>query len=494
MRLDRGDQNHGMSGTAAGPRRRRRGPAFAALFIALFFAVASNTMVLTGLPQIIGDLNGSALQYTWIVTTSLLVLAVTTPVWGRLSERISGTRLLMLSLGLYFIGSIGAGSASEPWTIVACRVVIGAGAGGIVTLVQLIVTGMTTPRERPAYFGALGSVTSVAAILAPALGGIIVDLGGWRWVFYSTAPVALVALIMVWRFAPVVIPEFANRGRFDVAGTLTIAATVTAAMVGLSLLQSAPMLALIAGVLSLVLLGIAVYVEHRAANPLVPGALLRSRDLTLILIASGVGGVAAFGTSVYLAMYFQTVRDATAGESGLLLIPLSAATLLASLLAGYIVTRTRRDKAVLTVGMLSIVVGYGMLAFLDLESSMVYVVAAGAAVCLGVGAVGQQVIATGQRFLRHDQMAVGSALILFLRSLATVICLSGFGALLAFAASAVPDSEAVLVGIRFVFVACLVGGAVGFLAVLALPSRRLDADTGAGNVLITPRDQTETAV
>ena len=489
-------------------RPQRRGPALAALFIALFFAVASNTMVLTGLPQIIGDLDGSPLQYTWIVTTSLLVLAVTTPVWGRLSERISSTRLLMLSLGLYLVGSVGAGSAFEPWTIVACRVLIGAGAGGIVTLVQLIVTGMTTPKERPAYFGALGSITSVAAILAPALGGIIVDLGGWRWVFYSTAPVALIALLMVWRFAPAVIPQFSNRGRFDLAGTLTIAATATAAMVALSLLQSTPVLALVVGVLALLLLGVVVFVEHRAANPLVPGALVRNRDLVLVLVASGVGGVAAFGTSVYLAMYFQTVRGASAGESGLLLIPLSAATLVASLLAGWIVTRTGRDRAVLAVGMLCIVTGYGMLAFLGHGTSLVYVVIAGAAVSLGVGAVGQQVIATGQRFLRRDQLAVGSALILFLRSVATVLCLSGFGALLAFAASGVPASDAVLNGVRAVFIACLIGGAVGLAAVLALSSRRRDGDAeaepdtepeaeaagGAGNVLITSRNPSETAV
>lgn len=473
---------------------RRRAPALAALFIALFFAVASNTMVLTGLPQIIGDLDGSPLQYTWIVTTSLLVLAVTTPVWGRLSERISGTRLLMLSLGLYLVGSIGAGAALDPWTIVACRVLIGAGAGGIVTLVQLIVTDLTSPKERPAYFGALGSITSVAAILAPALGGIIVDLGGWRWVFWSTAPVALIALVMVWRFAPSVVPQHSARGRFDVAGTVIIAATVTVAMVALSLLQRMPVLALAVGVLSLVLLGLAVYIEHRAVQPLVPGALVRNRHLLLVLVASGVGGVAAFGTSVYLAMYFQTVRGATAGESGLLLIPLSVATLVASLLAGYVVTRTGRDRAVLIAGMVSIVAGYGMLAFLGRDTPLLFVVVAGAAVSLGVGAVGQQLVATGQRFLGRDQLAVGSALILFLRSLATVLCLSGFGALLAFVASQSPASSAVLDGVRLVFIACLGVGAVGFAVVLALPSRHRDERTSAGNVPITSRNETETAV
>ena len=487
-----GSGREGSPSVIVGRRERRRGPAMAALFLALFFAVASNTMVLTGLPQIIGDLDGNSAQYTWIVTTSLLVLAITTPVWGRLSDRYSATRLLMVSLVLYVFGSVGAGSALEPWTIVACRALIGAGAGGIVTLVQLIITGMTTSRERPQYFGALGSVTSVAAILAPALGGIIVDVGGWRWVFYCTAPLALIALFMVWRFAPVLVPEFGGRRGFDTLGTVVIAAAVTSAMVALSLIQSAPTASLVAAGATAVLLIAAVIVERRATNPLVPGVLIRDRNLVLVLIASGVGGVAAFGTSVYLAMYFQDVRGATAGESGLLLIPLSVATLVASLVVGRVVTRTGRDKAMLTGGMLSIALGYGMLTFVSGETPLAVVVVAGSLVSLGVGAVGQQVIATGQRFLSREYLSVGSALILFLRSLTTVLCLSGFGALLAFVASTASASDAVLEGVRLVFLACLAVGTVGFAAVLALPSRATVED--AGNVVHTSRDESETAV
>jgi MFS family permease len=488
-RLDRGGRTSGFDGGTAGVHAHGRGPAMTALFIALFFAVASNTMVLTGLPQIIGDLYGTPVQYTWIVTTSLLVLAVTTPVWGRLADRYSATRLLLISLAIYAVGSIGAGSAFEPWTIVACRVLIGAGAGGIVTLVQLIVTGMTSPRERPKFFGMLGSVTSVAAILAPALGGLIVDVGGWRWVFYSTAPVALIALVMVWRFAPVISTTGTPSARFDVSGTVLIASTVTAAMIALSALAEVPLLAATAGAATALLLLATVLVERRALSPLIPPALMRNRHVVLVLIASGVGGVAAFGTSVYLAMYFQDVRGATAGESGLLLIPLSIATLIASLSVGVIVSRTGRDKMMLALGMGAVVAGYGMLVPITPDSPLAYVVAGGAVVSLGVGAVTQQVIATGQRFLRDDELAVGSSLILFLRSLMTVLCLSGFGAVLAAMAN---GAGAPLPGIRIVLTACLVIGAAGFVAVLSLPAVRMREKRG--NVAITPRDEPETVV
>ncbi|GAA1704970.1 MDR family MFS transporter [Microbacterium sediminicola] len=439
-----------------------------ALLLSLFFAMASNTMVLTGLPQIIADLHGTATQYTWIVTTSLLLLAVTTPVWGRLAERYSPTRLLMISLTVYFFGSVGAGAAFDPWMIVACRALIGAGAGGIVTLVQLIVTRMTTPQERPKYFGAIGSVMSVAAVIAPALGGVVVDLGGWRWVFFSTAPLAIVAFLMVWLWAPPVHLDAHRRGPFDVLGTVMIAVAVTAIMVWLTFLHPPVGAAgIITGIIAVALIAGAVIAERRASAPLVPPALLKNRNLVKVLICSGVAGVAAFGTSVYLAMYLQDVRGLTAGETGLLLIPLSAATFTSSLAVGWLVSRTGRDKGLLLFGVLAIVVGYAVLTLIQEDTPLVLVVCAGATVSLGVGAVTQQIVATGQRYLRPEDLSVGSALILFLRSVITVICLSAFGVVLAFA-SAGESGE--LGGIRAVFAACLVVGVAGLIAVAALPN------------------------
>jgi hypothetical protein len=125
-----------------------------------------------------------------------------------------------------------------------------------------------------------------------------------------------------------------------------------------------------------------------------------------------------------------------------------------------------------------------------------------------VGIVGQQVIATGQRFLRRDDLAIGSSLILFLRSLTTVLCLSAFGTAMAFAAALAPG-DGVLAGVRVVFFACLVGGVIGLVAVALLPSAARDprspdddgdghgddeADDEARNTPNTSRDAAETAV
>ncbi|MWV58940.1 MFS transporter [Rathayibacter sp. VKM Ac-2754] len=454
------------------PSARRT--SMAALLLSLFFAMASNTMVLTGLPQIIRDLDGTPTDHTWIVMTSLLALAVTTPVWGRLRDRFDSKSLLSLSLVLYFAGSVGAGLASEPWLIIGCRVLIGAGAGGIVTLVQLIVTQITTPAERPRFFGAIGAVMSVAAVIAPALGGVIVDLGGWRWTFFSTAPLALIALAMVRRFVPRSPPPATVRGAYDLAGTLLIAATALLTMIWVTMLLPGGLLSvpsIVAASAVVALAAAVVVVERTAEAPLLPLRLFRDAAYARVLLGSVVAGVGAFGTSVYLAVYLQDVRGMSAGAAGLLLLPISAATFAASLGAGRFVSRTGRDKPLLVAGMLAIAAGYLLLATIGLETPLVVVVLGSLLAGAGVGAVTQQIIATGQGLLAPGDLEVGSSVLLFGRSLATVICLSVFGLLVAQASAVSPGAEGYSEGVRTVFAVCLGLAVLGVLALATLRRR-----------------------
>lgn len=469
-----------VSGAAAGDVETRprsgRTLAFSALVLSLFFAMASNTMVLTGMPQLIGELGGTQVEYTWIVTTSLLLLTVTTPVWGRLADRVSRKRLVQVAILIYCVGTIAAGLSLAPWMIIGCRAIIGIGAGGIVTVVQLIVTDLTTPEERPRYFGYIGAVMAAAAVAAPALGGFIVDLGGWRWIFFSTIPLAAIALTLITllvRLAPTP-PRAASP--FDFAGAVLALCTVLLAMIwitvigpGAGWLSVGSLLTVLALVMLLV---VGVGVERRAASPLVPPALLAPGPLLWILLASVAVGVATFAASVYLAMFFQDGLGLSAGASGLLIVPMSVATLIGSLVAGRTISRTGRDKPILLAGAVTVTVGFAPLALLpDLTDPLIASIA-GLVIGAGVGMISQQLVATGQRFLRVVDLAVGSSLILFVRSLATVLALSAFGFVISTAVAGQDTPDAVRAGTQDIFQICAVLAVVGIGAVLALPGSR----------------------
>ncbi|WP_345893465.1 MFS transporter [Cryobacterium sp. SO2] len=456
-----------------------RNLAFGALVLSLFFAMASNTMVLTGMPQLIGDLGGTQTEYTWIVTTSLLLLTVTTPVWGRLADRVSRKRLVQVAIVIYCVGTIAAGLSVAPWMIIACRAIIGIGAGGIVTVVQLIVTDLTTPEERPRYFGYLGAVMAAAAVAAPALGGLIVDVGGWRWIFFATFPLAVIAFTLITVLVRLPPPTPQTAAPFDLAGALLTLGTVLLAMVWITVIApatgwlSATSLVIVGVLVALLLVGLRV--ERRAVRPLVPPALLAPGPLLGVLVASVTVGVATFAASVYLAMFFQNGLGLSAGASGLLLVPMSAATLIGSLLAGRTISRTGRDKPMLLAGAITVAVGLAPLALVPDLANPVVAAAAGLVIGGGVGMLSQQLVATGQRFLRPADLGVGSSLILFVRSLSTVLALSVFGIVIATALAGQAGADGYLAGTQAVFQICAVIALAGVAAVAALPgSRRAD--------------------
>ena len=134
-----------------------------------------STVVSTALPRIIGDLGGSQSAYTWVVTSTLLALTVTTPIWGKLSDLFDRKLLVQTGLVLYVGGSVLAGLSQSTGFLIACRVVQGIGVGGLTALVQVILSDLVSPRERGRYAGYLGAVFGVGTVAGPLIGGVVTD-------------------------------------------------------------------------------------------------------------------------------------------------------------------------------------------------------------------------------------------------------------------------------------------------------------------------------
>ncbi|MCD4532900.1 MFS transporter [Nocardioides sp. cx-169] len=454
-----------------------RNLAVGSLMLSMFFAMASNTMVLTGLPRIIEDLDGTQTQYTWIITTSLLTLTVGTPVWARLSDLFSRQRLMQVAVVVYALATAGAGLAQDPWFIVGCRFFIGVGAGGIVTLVQLMVTDLTTPEERPRYFGYLGANMAVATVAAPALGGLVVDLGGWRWCFFSTVPVAFLSLGILqlgMRGQHAVAVRQPQRAPFDLRGAALVTSTTLLLMVWLTVVgpevgwaSSTSMAVLAVGAVGAVAV---VLVERKVESPMLPLHLLRHPEILKVLGASVAVGAATFGGAVYVAQYLQDARGLSTGTAGLLMVPMAAATFVSSILAGRIISRSGNYKPVVVAGAALSALGAAPLAFLALDTSLWTVALATTALGFGLGAVGQQLIVVAQQHLSPAELNIGSALVMFVRNVASVLCLCVFSVVVAGRLDATPGPAGYAEGAALVF-AITTGAAVVGLVLLAMLRR-----------------------
>ncbi len=173
--------------------------ALSGLYIGLFMAILSSTVVINALPTIVADLHTGQTTYTWVISSTLLTTAVSSPIWGKHADLMSKKTLVQCALLVFTLGSALSGLAPNPGILIAARAVQGIGVGGVVSLAQVIRATIISPRQRGRYSGYMGAVVAVGTASGPLLGGVIVGTSwlGWRWCFFAAVPFAVLAMIVL---------------------------------------------------------------------------------------------------------------------------------------------------------------------------------------------------------------------------------------------------------------------------------------------------------
>jgi len=391
------------------------------LMSALFVAIVSATIVATALPTIIADLDGTQTQYTWVVTASLLAMTVTSPIWSKLSDLYNKKVLVQLAIVVFLVGSLAAGAVQ------------GLGMGGLVSLAQSILGSIIPPRQRGHYSGYLAATMAVATVSGPLLGGVVVDVAGWRWCFWIAVPFALMGLVMLQKFLHL---ETVRRPvKIDYWGALFITLAASLPLVWVSFagnsfawwsVETAEFLGA-----ALVALLAAIFVERRHVDALVPPRIVSNQITMLSILGSLAVGVAQFGASVFLSQYFQIARDHTPTEAGLLMLPLVAGNLVGATGSGQYITRTGRWKGIMMAGAATLVVGLSLMGTMDHLTPIwhlsVYMVLMG----LGTGALMQNLVLVVQNTVDVTDVGAASGTVTFFRSLGGTVGVAALGAVLA---------------------------------------------------------------
>jgi EmrB/QacA subfamily drug resistance transporter len=425
-----------MSQTTTAPAMTHRQvlESLSGLLMGLFVAVLASTVVSTSLPKIISDLKGDQTAYTWVVVSTLLATTVSTPIWGKFADLFNRKMLVQVSLVIFVVGSALAGLSENTDTLIVFRVVQGLGAGGLLSLVQVIISDIISPRERGRYVGLLGAVIAVGTAGGPLLGGVITDSIGWRWNFYVAVPFAIVGLILIQRTLR--LPKRPARVvSIDYAGALLIAAGVSLLLIWVSLAGNQfewnSLISWGMAVGSVLLLVAAVIVELNVKEPILPMALFKDRTFTLVVVASLTVGVALFSSSVFLSQYWQLSRGANPTQSGLLSLPQVIGSLVASTLIGVVISRTGKWKRWMVLGASLLTVGLAMMSTIRLDTEIVYVSIYLALMGLGLGMVMQNLVLVVQNSVDVRQLGAASSAVAFFRSLGGTLGVSVLGAVLA---------------------------------------------------------------
>ncbi|MFW2830947.1 MFS transporter [Sphingomonas sp. ID0503] len=422
--------------TPATPAMTEREVALAmiALTASLFVAHLSNLIVLTAMPRITADLHATQAHYTWIITASMLTLAVSTPIWGRISDALNKKLLMQVCVAAYVSFSFVASLAPSPWVIIACRVGIGICAAGIIVLMQTISAAIMSSRARARWIGYRAAAMSVATVGAPSIGGFVTEHLGWRACFLIGIPFAIISILLLRRNLHLPPRVAAGRIKVDWIGAILLAAGVIALLLWISVTgPNRGFFSPIGGgllVLAIALLAVMTLVELRVALPILPLDLFRSRDITLCVIASACAGVGFFGSAVFLAPYLQIGRGLSPSEAGLMALPEAGGSLVASLLTARIISRHGRYKPTLIVGAAILLGGFVLLATIGQTTSFLLVAVYVALVGAGLGVTGETLTIVVQNAAKIGIVGAAGALVGFFRVLGGIAGVAVLGLIL----------------------------------------------------------------
>src|ERR1700760_898874 len=391
---------------------------FVTILLGLLLSALDQTIVSTALPTIVGDLGGAG-HVSWVVTAYMLAETVSTVLAGKFGDLFGRKRVFQLGVAVFIVGSFFCGLANSMVLLIAFRAVQGLGGGALTVTSTALIADVIPLRLRGQYQGALGAVFGVTTVIGPLLGGVFTDDLSWRWVFYVNVPIAVIVIALAARTIPQI--SRGDKPRIDYLGCLFVALGAT----GLTLATSwggtqyawgsATIIGLFA--VSVAALAIFVLVELRAAEPILPMRLFRSRVFSVCSVLSFIVGFAMIGSITFMPTFLQYVKGVSATSSGLRMLPMVIGLLVTALGSGVVVSRTGQYRAFPIAGSAVTAVGLYLLSRMDAHTSVwlesLFLLVLGA----GIGLIMQILTLVVQNTVSYSDLGTATSGVTFFRTL-----------------------------------------------------------------------------
>ena len=406
------------------------------LMLTMFLAALDQTIVATALPTIGRQFNDVS-NLSWVITAYLLASTAVAPVFGTLSDIYGRRAMIITSLSLFVAGSVLCAVAPNLPVLILARGLQGLGGGGIMPVVQTVISDIVSPRERGQYQAYFSSVWMAGGILGPVIGGVFAEHLHWSMIFWINVPLSLAALALL---LPKMkrIPVYHRRRKVDWLGGILLMASAVVAMLVLTwggnryLWLSPVIMAMIGASVALVFAFI--WHARNAEEPFLPLPLLGGSVVPYAMAAGGCALGAIVGLTVHLPLYYEVVYHLTASEAGLALIPLAAISTCGAAIAGRTMARAKHYKRVAITGTTMAAICGGALTFTSLPLWGLLVLLS--VFALGLGTAFPVSVVSLQNSVARPQIGTVTGAMNFFRALMASFTVAAFTAILLMALGA----------------------------------------------------------
>jgi len=466
------------------------------IMLSLFLASMESTVVATAMPTIVGQLGGLE-HYSWVFAAFMLTSTTSVPLYGKLSDIYGRRRIYVIAMAIFLVGCVISGLAQSMSQLIGARALQGLGAGGIQPLAFILIGEMFSLKQRAKMQGLFSGVWGVSSITGPLLGGFLVDQLSWRWVFYINILPGILAAALValaWQEQA----KGHERPAVDYLGAALLSASVVTLLIGLMEFGTfnSWMLITVAAALFIALL----WVEQRAADPILPLQLFRDRLFATAVTHGILTGWALFGSISFIPLFVQSVMGTSATQAGITITPMLLGWVTASIIGMRLILTVGYRKLGL-IGTSLFATGAFLMTLIGAGSSQIVMMIFVTIMGIGMGLSIPSFLVAVQTSVERRNLGTATSLLQFSRSIGGTLGVSVMGAALSIrlasnlnasgldpklvnllldplSGSAIVIDAGVRLAmadaIHLVFVIAFVSAALGLLAVFFTPHNQLE--------------------
>jgi len=438
---------------------------FITYFVSYFFMNGINIAQ----PKMVEEFNGMAL-FAWLIALPALGSAVATLLFGKLSDMYGRRSILLISLGLFWVGAILSVLSSSMTFAIMARVVLALGQGAIAPLCFSVIGDLFEPAARAKWSGMLNLPAGIAATIAPTLGGIITDSSmGWRGLFWVCVPILLIAGGLVATGVPR--PRQKVKQKVDILGTIVMVIASATLILGFSLVGEPGKVGLGIGliVVSIVAWVGFIMVEKEAEAPILDLQVLFNRTFITAASSAFMSFFGLLGVMIYSPIFAQSVMGVSPTVSGTMLTPFSMLMAFMGIPVGFLLAKTKRYKWMYISGYSALTIAMFIMWGFTAKTPIWLFVVITSLVGFGNGFIPTVNTLVAQFAVPKRLLGVAIGAIFFFVMMGMAIA----PAILGLAQNSAPDLEA---GLKLVFLVGAVTMAIALLMIVTIPEVSMDVE------------------